>query len=121
MKKNLTNNFFFKFLFFVGFLVIPISLFAQTVTNLGGFATVFNNLFNVLVSLIITAGLIVFLWGVSKFIRSGDNEQERKSAREFMVWGIITLFVMISVWGLVTVVLDTFGITDTGLVKLSPP
>ena len=104
-----------------GLLLTPVFLFAAPPTNLGGFATLFNNYFNILIGVIITGGLLIFLWGVSKFIRSGDNEQERTSAREFMLWGIITLFVMISVWGLVTVVLDTFGITNTGPVKLGPP
>jgi len=56
--------------------------------------------------------LIYFIWGVVKFFLSQDNEQARTTARQHVFYGIIAMFVMVSVWGLVNVLVETFG-TDT--------
>ena len=66
-----------------------------------------------LVYLIIAASVIVFLLGILKFIRSeGDDKQ---AGREFVVWGIVGLFVMISVWGLVSILSSTFSLNNATL------
>lgn len=58
---------------------------------------------------IIGISVIVFLWGIFKFITAeGDNKQ---GGRELMFWGIIGLFVMVSVWGLVAVLQSTFNLS----------
>lgn len=60
------------------------------------------------VYLIISFGVVVFIWGVFKFIRSeGDDKQ---SGREMMFWGIVGIFVMVSLWGLVAILQSTFNI-----------
>jgi hypothetical protein len=45
--------------------------------------------------------LVFFLWGVVQYITAGDNEEGRTTARNTMIYGILGLFVMTSVWGLV--------------------
>jgi fumarate reductase subunit D len=64
------------------------------------------------VSLLIAAAVVVFLWGVVKYITSGDNEEERKKAKDLIIYGIIGLFVMVSVWGLVGLLTGTFDLND---------
>lgn len=65
------------------------------------------------VYVIVSLAVIVFLWGVFKFIRSeGDDKQQ---GREFMLYGIIGLFVMISLWGLVSILQNTFNLTSTDI------
>lgn len=57
--------------------------------------------------LIVAAAIVVFLYGVFKFISSeGDDKQ---GGREFMFWGIVGIFVMISFWGIVKILQNTFG------------
>ncbi len=66
-----------------------------------------------LVYLIIAASVIVFLFGVFKFIKAeGDDKQ---AGREFIIWGIVGLFVMVSVWGLVSILTNTFSLNNTSL------
>ena len=62
--------------------------------------------------IIITLGLVYFLWGVSKFVGAGGDESSRTEGRQMMIHGIIALFVMVSVWGLVQIIVDTFSITE---------
>lgn len=56
--------------------------------------------------LIIASAIVVFVYGMFKFISSeGDDKQ---GGREFMFWGIVGIFVMISFWGLVAILQSTF-------------
>lgn len=59
--------------------------------------------------LLIALSVIVFIWGVLKYISGADDETKRTEGRNFMIYGIIGLFVMVSVWGLVQVLQGTFG------------
>ncbi len=53
---------------------------------------------------------MIFVYGVMKYIANGADEAKREEGRKFMLWGIIAFFVMISVWGLVGILRDTFGV-----------
>lgn len=67
-----------------------------------------NSIKQPLISLFFTAAIVVFAYGVAKYIIGG--EISKNSAREYMVWGIIGIAVMAGVWGLVSVVKNTFGL-----------
>ncbi|MDD5318288.1 MAG: hypothetical protein PHF79_00490 [Candidatus Pacebacteria bacterium] len=65
---------------------------------------------NQLLPLIISLTLLVFIWGIFKFVLGGDSEEKRTEGRAFMIYGIIGLAVMVSVWGLVHILTSTlFG------------
>jgi hypothetical protein len=66
-----------------------------------------------LVPLIIGIAVIYFLFGVLKYVVAKDSDSQ-KEARSIMVMGIIVLFVMVSVWGLVNILQDTFDIDNSG-------
>jgi hypothetical protein len=63
-----------------------------------------------LIPFFITAALVVFLWGLLKFMSSVDSETAKESGRRLMVWGIVTLFVMVTVWGLVALLNRLTGV-----------
>lgn len=67
-------------------------------------------IFNYLVIIIMALGTVVFLWGVISYIIAAGDEQKIMQAKSYMFYGIITLFVMAAVWGLVAVLQNTFGI-----------
>ncbi|OIO33277.1 MAG: hypothetical protein COZ49_04260 [Candidatus Yonathbacteria bacterium CG_4_10_14_3_um_filter_47_65] len=71
-----------------------------------------SSILDPLVPLIIGLALVYFLWGVSKYILHGDDEKKREEGRQMMVYGIIGLFVMVSVWGLVNILVGTFGLSN---------
>jgi hypothetical protein len=50
---------------------------------------------------------IVFLWGVKNYVASGGDETKIKDGRTMMIYGIIGLAVMLSVWGLVRILTNT--------------
>jgi len=62
-----------------------------------------------LIPIVIGLAVLVFLWGVLQYVlRSSDAGKDE--GRTFMLWGIIALFVMVSVWGLVNILRDSLGL-----------
>ena len=76
------------------------------------------------VPLIFAASFLVFLYGVArKYIFSNGDQGSVEEGHKLILWGIIGFVVMVSVWGLVNVVSNTFGLTDVNPQDLpySPP
>jgi hypothetical protein len=55
----------------------------------------------------------VFIWGVIQYLRNTTDPKKREEGRSFMIYGIVSLFVMISIWGLVGFLGNTFGVSTT--------
>lgn len=70
------------------------------------------------VPFLVGLGLILFLAGVLRFVSSGDNEEARQGGRNMMMFGIISLFVMVSIWGFVNILSRTFFGTDSEIQSL---
>ncbi len=54
--------------------------------------------------------LLVFLFGVMEFIRGANNEEKRKRGRAHILWGIVGFLIMFGVWGIINILVNTFGI-----------
>jgi len=87
-------------------------------TPIGG-PTAFNLLatigaiLNFIIPLLIVIAVIWFIYGVLKYATAKDNEAQAEG-RSVMINGIIALFVIVSIWGLVAVINSTFGINQGG-------
>lgn len=62
------------------------------------------------VPLIVALAVVMFIWGVIQYVINADEEAKRAEGRQFMIWGIIALTVMVSIWGLVSILAATFNI-----------
>lgn len=64
----------------------------------------------VVVPVIFALAFLVFVWGVINyfFLHSGD-EQKRAEGRMFVLWGLLGMVVLFSVWGFVNLLLSTLG------------
>lgn len=62
------------------------------------------------IPLIFSLATAMFVWGVVQYVINSDEEAKKEQGKQFMIWGIIALTVMFSVWGLVKIVGNTFGI-----------
>lgn len=72
---------------------------------------------NAAIPVIIVLAVLYFIWGVISYVIAGD-EEAKSSARSVMIYGIIGLVVIVGVWGLVNVVLKTFGVTPSQTIQL---
>lgn len=82
---------------------------------IGGGSTGIIGLLNVVVAPVISAlAFAVFIWGVvNYFFLSGGDEAKREEGRKFVLWGLIGLVVLFSVWGFLNILLSTLGIAPT--------
>ena len=81
---------------------------AAALNTLGDVLVVFTNIINALMPFIVALAVLFFMWGVFQFVKSAGNEDERTEGRNRMIYGIIGIFVMVSVWGFVNLLDNTF-------------
>ena len=67
----------------------------------------------VLVPMIFAIAFIVFIWGIVQAFLLKD-EEAREKGKSYILWGIIAMFIMVSVWGLVNILVGTFNLSSGG-------
>ncbi|MDE2037964.1 MAG: hypothetical protein KGI69_01930 [Patescibacteria group bacterium] len=94
-------------------LLAPSAAFAQTpINNVSSLTVTLTNIGTTVISVLIALGVIWIVWNAVQFIMNADNEEKRKEKGLAMLWGIVGLFVILSIWGLVAILTGTF--TTTG-------
>ena len=91
--------------------LMPVLAFAQAYSPNQGVAGLFNFVgvvLNRVVPLLISLAIVFFIWKVFQYTIAGD-EEAKKEAKTGMIWGIVGIFVMVSIWGLVAILQSTFG------------
>lgn len=91
---------------------LPAIAFAQGVstTYIDSIFNAAQRILNTLLPLIIAAAVVWFIVVVFQYALSTD-EEKKKAAKGHIIWGIIGLAVMVSVWGLVNIVAGVVGVT----------
>lgn len=91
---------------------------ANTSTGIALTITTVGNLLGMLIPIILTLAIIYFMWGVLQYVTKGKDASGQAEARNTMLWGIIAIAVMVSIWGLVGILRDTFNISDNGTIPV---
>ena len=71
-----------------------------------------------LVPVFIAIAFVYFLYGVIRFIMAQDADK-KKDARDIVVQGVIGLFIMMSIWGLVGIIQRSIGTGSGGTLNNS--
>jgi hypothetical protein len=103
-------------------LMLPAVASAQGVTasqGLEGTMSVVSRLVNGAVGLLITLAILVFFWGIIRYIFGGGGTAKSEGLK-YMLYGIITIFVMVSIWGIVALLQNTFGVGGRQPVQFDP-
>lgn len=74
-------------------------------------ANLIANLVNFLTPVVVGLALLAFFWGLFLYIYKKDDI---KAGRDYMIGGIIALFVMVSIWGIINFFGNTLGISTGG-------
>ena len=100
-------------IFFVltGLLIVPLSAVAQGAGfGVEGIIADFGNIINAAIPVVLALAVLYFFWGLAQYVLNSANEDKKEEGRNIMIWGIIALFVMVSVWGLIRMLQTTFGV-----------
>lgn len=65
------------------------------------------------IPLLFAAAFVFFLWGVIRFMTSSDATKKEES-KKYIWYGLIGLFIMVSVWGIIKIAAGVFGF-DAGI------
>ena len=68
-----------------------------------------HTILNSVIPVLIALGVVFFIWGVVLYV-IGGGEEAKKKGRDKIIYGIIGLSVIIGLWGLVRIVVTTFGL-----------
>jgi ABC-type sulfate transport system permease subunit len=64
--------------------------------------------------------LIAFFWGLATYLFGfTGKDEDKKKARDLMMYGIIAIFVMVSIFGITVMLQKSFGINKDA--SVSPP
>jgi hypothetical protein len=95
-------------------LASPFLALAQRVTDADSLFTKVSNILNSVIVILISLSVVYLIYGVFKYMIAGD-EEKRKEGKNIVLYGVVALFVMISVWGLVRILAGTFGLNNNQL------
>jgi len=78
----------------------------------------FSDLMQLLINLIAkgmgvlyAAAFAIFFYGIVIFILNTEDDKKRAEGKEWMKWGIVALFVMLTLWGIVGILVNTFQVS----------
>lgn len=106
-----------KLAFTIGALALPLTSFAA-LTNLSNLVTDIGNIVNKVIPIMFAIALLGFFYGLVKYIFGG--EEGKTDAKKTMIYGVIALFVMASVWGLVRFIGEAVGVDQNAAPAVNP-
>jgi len=63
-----------------------------------------------LISLLFALAVVYFLYGLVEFMMNQDNDEKKTTGKSHMVWGVVGIAIMISVFAILNLIVDTFEI-----------
>lgn len=58
---------------------------------------------------LIILALVVYFWGMAINIPHFGDEKGAEKRKSFFFWGLVILFVMVSIWGIIQILQNTLG------------
>lgn len=100
----------------------PVFVFAQA--RFVGTSNLIAGFYDIITALIIVAtsiALLVFIWGLVKYIAQAGDAKAHEGGRSLMVNGAIALFVLFSIFGIIRWIGGEVGVWGTDNLPLDPP
>jgi hypothetical protein len=91
-------------------LAAPFAASAQSLQPLANLIGAIARLVGALVPILITLALVVFFVGLVRYLWGSKGAIDHEGGKRLMIWGLVTLFVMVSVWGIVRLAQDALGV-----------
>lgn len=71
---------------------------------------IITEIVNPLILLLMGLAAVFFLWGVVQMIMNSGSPEAQEQGKKHMMYGIIGLVIMVGVFGILNILLNTFGI-----------
>lgn len=95
--------------YIISFLPLLIPTFAHgAIDTLSALIGRLNAILNLVVPFIIGLAVFTIIWGIFTYVVQAANEEKRREAVQFIIWGVFGVFLMLSVWGLIALLTSIF-------------
>ncbi|MCR4330360.1 MAG: pilin [Patescibacteria group bacterium] len=74
-----------------------------------------EHILNPLIGILFALALAIFLWGIARFIFQSDDESAREQGKQHIIWGLVGMFIMVSVFAIIHLIVGTFDIPPPDL------
>jgi len=78
-----------------------------------GFVTIdriVEYIFDPAILLVFSIGFMLFVWGLVEFIANPADTTKKEKGQQHMLWGIVGMFIMIAVGGIIALIDDSFDL-----------
>lgn len=75
---------------------------------------------NPIIQVLFAVALVTFVIGIFEFVRGADQPDTRLKGQKHMIWGLVGLFIMMSVFTIITILMNTLGITGAEVPAILP-
>jgi len=103
-----------KSIHIVAIAVVPGIAKAQQLEGFENLVIGIGNIVDRLIPIVFAAGLLFFFWGLAKYIINAGNDEKKAEGKNVMIMGIIALFLMASVLGVIDFIGKGLGIEQGG-------
>jgi hypothetical protein len=84
------------------------ALSSELTTLLGKLSTY---IVNPLIELLFAIAFVMFLVGVYEFVRGAADPDARAKGGQHILWGVVGLAIMVSVYGIIRIIANTLGVS----------
>ncbi len=110
-----------KKLFTILAAIAPSVAFAQTVvTDANSLTVKLTGLANTFIGILIALAVIFVIWHAILFIMEAGAPDKRKEHGWGIIWGLVGLAIILSIWGLVAILTNTFRTNNQTPVQQFP-
>lgn len=101
------------------YFAVPLLASAQVLSGISPILTTIGTIFRSLIPLIFALAIIYFFWGVAKYVLAAGDPKAAADGKSIMIYGIIALAVMASVYGLINFLQTSIlGVGGSGTITL---
>ncbi len=87
---------------------------SPNINNLTQLAENVRKLVEILLPIAVTIAVLFFFWGLAEYILASGEESAKEEGRRKMIGGVIALFVIVSIWGIIAFLGNLLGINQGG-------
>ncbi|MCX6719391.1 MAG: pilin [Candidatus Taylorbacteria bacterium] len=82
----------------------------NTLENVNDLSARFSSIMNLAVYILISIAFLYIVWNIVQyFIKGKSGDEDRKESGTNIMWCIAGLAIILSIWGLVNILMNTFG------------
>lgn len=77
---------------------------------------------NPAIGVVFALATLLFVWGVIEFIKDLNEGKASEEGKRHMLWGVVGMLIMVSVFGIIAFISNTFGlgVGPNGTYNLDP-